>query len=416
MAGTSPGPPLPNLAGARWLADPALLKLVAVLRAAGEMRAVGGAVRDTLLGRPVRDADFATPILPDDVMGLARRAGLGVAPTGLQHGTVTVISGGRPFEITTLRRDVASDGRRAKVAFTADWREDAGRRDFTMNAIYAAIDGQLFDPVGGLADLRARRVRFIGRPESRIAEDYLRILRFFRIHAEIGSGAPDGEALAACRTHADGLAGLSGERVRHEVLRLLAAPGAVAAARAMAGSGVIAVLGLGPANLDRLARLTRIEAALGRAPDGLLRLAALAPLRADIARLADRLRLSNAERGRMAAWRTGEGLAPRLKAAERDRLHHRLGDGAFAEAAILAWAGTGADEADKAWRALARLPKRRPLPRFPVGGADLAALGYREGQAMGAALEHLKGVWVAEGFRPGRAALLALARRDLAAR
>ena len=221
-------PALPSFAGAPFLADPALRRVVAAITAdGGEVRLVGGFVRDAVLGEPMDgDLDLATPLLPEIVSDRARAAGLKVVPTGIDHGTVTVVADGRPFEVTTLRRDVATDGRRAEVAFGSDWLEDARRRDFTMNAMSLSPDGTLHDPVGGYADCLARRVRFIGVADERIREDYLRILRFFRFHARFGSGAPDGEGLHAVTRNLSGLQQLSAERIAQEMRKLVQAAGA----------------------------------------------------------------------------------------------------------------------------------------------------------------------------------------------
>ncbi len=232
---------LPSLADADWLTRPQTREVFAALTAEGaEARAVGGAVRNALMGIPVKDVDIATTALPGEVMRLADRAGLHAVPTGIEHGTVTVVAGKVPFEVTTLRRDIETFGRHAKVTFTTDWREDAMRRDFTMNALYADPDGTVHDPLGGYADLQARRVRFIGDAHQRIREDYLRILRFFRFGAQYGDArAPDAEGLAAAAAEKAGLSLLSGERIRSELMLLLAAPGAVPALRQMRDAGII---------------------------------------------------------------------------------------------------------------------------------------------------------------------------------
>ncbi len=212
-------------ADAAWLNSPALAKVFAAFaKSAAELRVVGGATRNALLGRPISDIDLATPALPEVVTEIATKAGLAVHPTGIEHGTVTVVADGVAFEVTTLRRDVETDGRRAVVAFTDDWREDAMRRDFTINAIYVAPDGTIYDPVGGLADLKDQRVRFIGDANDRIREDYLRILRFFRFTAQYGQGRPDPDGFAACTALKAGLTQLSSERVGAEIMKLLDAP------------------------------------------------------------------------------------------------------------------------------------------------------------------------------------------------
>ncbi len=297
MADPPPTRELPSLAGADWLVRPQTRAVFDALAAGGfAARAVGGAVRNALLGRPVVDIDIATPARPEQVMAAARAAGLAAVPTGLAHGTVTVIADHVAHEVTTLREDVETHGRHATVAFTDDWAADARRRDFTINALYCSADGEVFDPLGAEADLAARRVRFIGEARQRIREDYLRILRFFRLTAEYGEGPPDPDSLAACVAEREGLARLSAERVRQELLRLLAAPRGPELVRAMQDYGVLAYVLPAAPRPALLARLAAIEAALGLAGDAVLRLAALAvELPDDADRLRDRLRLSNEE-------------------------------------------------------------------------------------------------------------------------
>jgi poly(A) polymerase len=264
---------------APWLRAPHAAAVLDALQAAGgEGRFVGGCVRNALLGSPVDDLDMATALTPPEVIAALGRAGIRVVPTGVEHGTVTAVLDHRPIEVTTLRRDVETDGRRALVAFTTDWAEDAARRDFRLNALYADRTGQVFDPVGGgVEDARAGRIVFVGDPEVRIREDYLRILRFFRFRAWYGHGLPDAAALEACGRLAEGLRTLSAERVGKELLKLLAAPDPREAVELMVRSGVLQRL-LPPAlNLARLWGLVRLEGSLGARPDPLLRLAALLP-------------------------------------------------------------------------------------------------------------------------------------------
>ena len=287
----------PSLKDADWLKRPQTVRVFSALSKDGvTTRAVGGAVRNTLLGLPVTEIDLATTALPERVMALAKAAGLKAVPTGIEHGTVTVIVDGMPFEVTTLRRDVETYGRHATVAFTEDWEEDAKRRDFTLNALYADRDGTVFDPLGGYGDLVAGRVRFIGEAEDRIKEDYLRILRFFRFNAYYGKGPLDPEGLAACVKLRAGLDQLSAERVAGELRRILVAPQAVRAIEALFDYGLLTDLLASAPRMIRFTRLVAAEEALGLAPDPALRLAALAVFVAeDAERLAERLRLSNAE-------------------------------------------------------------------------------------------------------------------------
>ena len=332
-----------RLRSAPWLRTPAIRRVFDVLATTGAVsRAVGGAVRNTLLGQAISDVDIATAATPDQVRAAAARAGLDAIPTGLAHGTVTLVSDGVPFEVTTLRRDVATDGRHATVAFTDNWVADASRRDFTINALYCDADGTLFDPLGGAADLTPPRVRFIGDPHARIREDALRILRFFRFSAEYAQREPDGAlgfetiafdvvGLAACRARTGDLAGLSAERVRAELMKILVAPGAAGAIDAMPADGLLAaVLGTAPQG-DAFLRLTGLEAALKRPPDAVLRLAALAVRgRGDVTVLKRRLRLFTAEAARLAAA-CGPAMPDPSHKTLADgpaarRLQYRLGD------------------------------------------------------------------------------------------
>ncbi|HWA31138.1 MAG TPA: CCA tRNA nucleotidyltransferase, partial [Rhizomicrobium sp.] len=285
-----------------WMTAPETRAVMeALAKDGGSARFVGGVVRNALLGRAVGDIDIATPLTPDDVTKTLEAAGLKAVPTGIEHGTVTAVSNGRPYEVTTLRRDVSTDGRRAVVAFTKDWAEDAQRRDFTMNALYANADGEVFDTVGGVADLKAGKVRFVGDPATRIREDYLRILRLFRFHAWYGKGEIDKAALKAAAENRAGLAQLSGERIAKEMLKLLAAEDPVPVLRSMAASAILGEILPGELNIARLERLVAIDASNFFAPDPVLRLAALLPDRAAAANeLADRWKLSNADRDRLA--------------------------------------------------------------------------------------------------------------------
>ena len=264
-----------TLPDADWRRRPGLAALIAALGGPEEARLVGGAVRDGLMGLPVSDIDVATRLLPDDVMARLKAARIKAVPTGLAHGTVTAVTEGGPVEVTTLRRDVATDGRHAKVVFSNDWQEDASRRDFTMNALYAdPVSGEVFDWFGGLADLEARRVRFIGDPLTRIAEDHLRILRFFRFHARFGKGPADGPSLTACTTRANDLMALSRERIAAELLKLLAAPQPAPAVRLMIDHGIFAPVLPEIRDAEPLEQLIAREAAAKVAGDPLRRLAA----------------------------------------------------------------------------------------------------------------------------------------------
>ncbi len=389
----------PSLGNAPWLRASATRAVLDALAVAGHpVRVVGGAVRNALLGQPVADIDLATPALPADVIAAVERAGLAAVPTGMAHGTVTVIANRQPFEVTTLRRDVTTDGRRATVAFTGDWVEDARRRDFTINALYCDGDGRVYDPVGGLPDLAARRVRFIGVADERIAEDYLRILRFFRFHAAYASGAPDAVAMAACARGLGGVGQLSGERIRAELIKLLVAPGAVAAVGAMGDIGLLSVvLAAGP-RPGVLAAVVAAESDLGTPPDAMSRLSSLTVAVADdIPRLGQRLRLTTAER--QAMFVLDAALAARLALLDEAgarRLVYALGPEASRRRAVALLALCPGALAPA--RMLAATADHWHAPRLPVGGGDLIRRGLRPGPRIGAVLAELEAWWVANDF------------------
>ena len=351
-----------------WVSDPALLPVLAALPGA---RLVGGCVRDAIASRPVHDVDLATPEPPEAVMRALQAAGLKAVPTGLQHGTVTAVSGGRGFEVTTLRRDESTDGRHATVAWTEDWREDAARRDFTINAMSMRRDGAVWDYFGGVEDLRAGRVRFVGDAAARIAEDYLRVLRFFRFHARYGAGPPDAEALQALRDGVPGLARLSPERVWSELKRILATPDPRGAVTLMMELGVLPALLPPPLDPDRLDRLV----AAGAPPEPLLRLAALCPSAG--APLAEALRMATSERDRLLAL---HGPAPR-PGMDDDALRRLLADappGAVPGRAWLAQADVGGGGLGGCARAVGGAA----AAAVPAGGTGRAGAG-RAGRAGG---------------------------------
>ena len=370
-----------------WMTVPTTLKLMAAL---GEARFVGGAIRNTLLGAPVSDIDIATPLTPDKVGALLTAAGIAFVPTGIEHGTLTAIVEGKPFEVTTLRRDVTTDGRHAVVAFTEDWQLDAERRDFTMNALYAAADGEVFDYVGGIADLQAGRVHFVGDAVQRIREDYLRILRLFRFHAWYGKGAIDAGALRAVAAEKGGIARLSGERIAKEMLRLLEAENPGPVLRAMESSGILSEVLPGEANIARLESLAKIDAENGFPPDALLRLAALTSADA----IADRWKLSNDARARLAGI-AGATVAARLSDREAKKLIYRLGARPFKDRVMLAWAedANGAE-----WRALLELADEWPRPRFTLTGRDVMQAGVPEGPRVGQILGEIEEWWIEHDF------------------
>ncbi len=386
------------------LADGNVARVLAALDGAGEeTRIVGGAVRNALIGMPVADIDMATTAAPDIVVERARSAGLKVALTGYEHGTVTVIAGHRPFEVTSLREDVETDGRRAKVRFGRDFDADARRRDFTINSMSVTAGGVLHDPLDGQADLSARRVRFIGDARTRIAEDYLRILRFFRFHAAYGLGPLDAEGLAAAIDLREGLSRLSAERVRVEILKLLSAVRGPEVAREAADAGLLEFAIGGIAYSSRLEALARIETVEKREPDALLRLAAAGALTTeDGERLRDRLRLSNAEHKRLvAALRALETMrgasAPPQGVALATRVFE-FGVEATLDALILGQAESRAAADDAEWRGARDAARELGDLRLPVSGEDLKQRGLSEGRAIGDALKHLQARWIREGF------------------
>ncbi|MCC3244050.1 CCA tRNA nucleotidyltransferase [Methylocystis sp. WRRC1] len=387
----------------RLLDDPRLATLFAALaKTGGETRVVGGAVRDALFGLPPHEIDLATTALPEDVLAAARDAGLKGVPTGIEHGTVTIVVAGTPFEVTTLREDVETDGRFAKVRFGGDFDQDARRRDFTVNALSLTPDGELHDPTGGIADLEARRIRFIGDAATRIREDYLRVLRFFRFNASHGEGAFDREGLHESIIARENLARLSRERVRAELVKLLPARRAPEVMRAMSQAGVIEViLGMGyPARLERLAAF---EAAQGKKPDAVLRLAAFAVLTVeDAERLRDRLRLSNDEWSRLSsAARTLAALHGIERPPPVSHLREMLficGARAAADALALAFAESAAAPDDPQWLEAAKYLDETPAPAFPIRGADLIARGVAPGRELGAVLKSLQAQWIRAGF------------------
>ncbi|MCA8907045.1 MAG: CCA tRNA nucleotidyltransferase [Rhodospirillaceae bacterium] len=377
--------------------------LDALEAAEGEGRFVGGCVRDALLDRPLSDIDIATPLKPEAVAAALEAAGIKAIPTGLKHGTITAVADHNTFEITTLRLDVETDGRHATVAFTGDWRADAGRRDFTMNALLLDRHGAITDYFGGLADARAGRVRFIGDAAQRIAEDVLRILRFFRFHAHYGQGAPDAEGLAACARLADRIPSLSGERVREETLKLLAAPDPVAVWHAMVAAGVARqVIGRDGA-VERLAALVAMGVATGVTPAGdpVLRLASLLDDAGQAESVAERLRLSNRQGERLvAAVELRDLLEGAPVGAEFRRLLYHHGADAVADAAIAALA---ADPAAP-WAAWQEELGRWQPPKLPIGGRDVRELSGAEGPEVGRLLKAVEAWWIDGDFQADKEA------------
>lgn len=391
-----------KLEGAPWFTAGPLQRLLEVLDRDGEeARVVGGAVRNSLLGLPIAEIDVATTAVPEEVVRRVEGAGFKPVPTGIEHGTVTVVIDKHPFEVTTLRRDVETYGRHAKVAFGRDWRADAERRDFTINALSVARDGTVYDYVGGLDDLAARRVRFIGDPKKRIDEDYLRILRFFRFDAAYGTSEhPYAEGIAACIAGRDGLDQLSRERVRMEMMKLVVAPHAMPSLISMADAGLLLrVLG-GVSYFGAYENMSKVEAAMGLAADPVRRLGALAvAVPEDAERLWEKLRLSNNEHERLASigdgWRR---ISPAMGKQAARALLYRIGPERFTDRVLLAWSRSDAGANDRDWQALAGLPQRWTAPAFPIRAADLMARGLEKGPALGAAMRAAEEAWIAADF------------------
>lgn len=389
-----------------WMKDTATQLLLAALREAGiAARFVGGCVRDALLGLQIGDIDIATPARPQEVMAALAKARIKAVPTGIAHGTVTAVvnSPGPPrhFEITTLRRDVETYGRRAKVAFDADWVEDAGRRDFTINAIYLDPDGTIHDPVGGVADLQARRVRFVGDAAHRIAEDVLRLLRYYRFEARFGTGEGDVAARAACRRAVPRLPKLSAERVAQELLRLLSVADPVRALRMMQEDGVLTVFLPEATRLDRLEKLIRIE----HEPDPLRRLGALIDVdAAGVIALAERLRLSNPQRDRLAGLAPPWALDPGADERAQRRALYDLGGERYRDLVLLLAAEGSLPPARR--RKLLDLARNWSPPVFSLAGRDVTALGIPPGPRVGLLLDAVRRWWEEGDFTADREACL----------
>jgi poly(A) polymerase len=367
--------------------------------AQGQTRFVGGMVRDTLLEIAVSDVDLATRLQPQDVTERLKRAGIKAVPTGIAHGTVTAVLSSGPVEVTTLRRDVSTDGRRATVAFTDDWKEDAARRDFTINALSADPErGTIHDYFDGLSDLEARRVRFIGDPLTRIAEDHLRILRFFRFHARFGQGAPDAEALAACAARANDLMALSRERIADELTKLLAMPDPAPTVSLMVENGILRPVlpEIEEAGVERLRELVARERTSAVEPEPIRRLAALLPAEPELsASVAARLRLSKKAAKRLVS-------AADVSISEPKTLAYMIGTEEALDRLLLAGAGPAEVKPLIGWT----------KPRFPLTGGDLIDMGLKPGPQVARTLQAIEGQWVVEGF-PDEETARALARAEV---
>jgi len=401
-----------SLGALPWMTHPATRAVIAALEAAGGAgcaRFVGGCVRNAILKQPIGDIDLATTLTPDAVSKALTDEGLKAVPTGIDHGTITAIAQGKPFEITTLRRDVETDGRRAVVAYTIDWVEDAQRRDFRLNALYADPTGRLYDPTaGGLADAHAGRIVFVGDAETRIREDALRILRFFRFNAWYGRTEPDAAGLAACAKLRELIGNLSAERVSAELLKLLAAEDPRGVVRLMAQTGVLAVVLPEAQGLERFEKLVGIETEMLFSEDALLRLAALLPDDpAKAAALAERLRLSGAQRDRLVAALDPEPrLVSWMSPKETRRLVYRLGAETLCDRVTLAWAASERPAATTQFRALLPTARSWTPPRFPLTGDEVMAAGVAKGPLVGEVLREVEAWWVESDFPNDKLALI----------
>lgn len=388
--------PKPSIAGQAWLASP---DVRTVMDALGTARLVGGCVRNSLLGLQVDDIDIATPLTPDAVAKAVSARGMKAIDTGAEHGTLTVILNSRPYEVTTLRRDVSTDGRRATVAFTTAWDEDAARRDFTINALYADIEGQIFDYHHGLADLQAGLVRFIGDADMRIAEDHLRILRLFRIHAWYGRGELDAVALRASRDGRSKIQALSGERIQKEMLKLLRAQRPVHSVRSMRDIRVLDEVVPGDIDIEMLSRLCEIDIANKLRPDPILRLGAILSGDEVARQVASRWRLSNDDRAELIGlFKPDRRLAVLPDTRTLRRLLYRHGQVPICRQVLVAWARSGAPHDDPAWRGVHRQALAWVRPKLGVDGADVQRAGVPEGPRVGQVLEAVESWWVDADF------------------
>jgi len=393
-----------------WMTAPETKAVLDALTAEGAtVRFVGGCVRDALLERDVKDVDIATSDAPERTISLLEAAGVKAIPTGIDHGTITAVTDSRHFEITTLRRDVETDGRWAVVEYTDDWEADAARRDFTINALYADPDGTVYDPAEGLSDLKAGRLRFVGEPAQRIEEDALRILRFFRFFAYYGRSQPDTASLTACEAMADQVESLSAERVAHEILRLLAAPDPLGALSMMGAAGVLQRVLPEATRLEPLQMLREIESSADLAPDALLRMAAMVSddekaAKAAAMSIADRLRLSNVDRRRLDRLLAPPVMVtPEMSTQDMHVALYGLGRTAFADLVWLTWSRLGVAVS---FMAHIEMAATWDIPRFPLGGDDVKDLGVSQGPEIGDLLQEVEAWWIAGDFSADRRACL----------
>lgn len=395
----------PSSTRPEWLNAPAVERLIRALTANGnDVRFVGGCVRDSLLGATVHDIDIATDAVPQRIIELLTAARIKAIPTGIEHGTVTAVIGEQSFEITTLRRDIATDGRHATVAFGTDWRVDAARRDLTINAMSMTPDGDLRDPFNGADDLAAGCVQFVGDADQRVQEDYLRILRWFRFYAHFGNPPANAEALAACTRFADRVTTVSRERIHHEFFRLLAAPDPLESIRLMVECGVIQVILETPINLAAIGHLLKVEHELDQAFDPVVRLASLLHGTSEIGGLAARLRLSNTEQKRLDG---AAAAAPVLIAGasphDRRVMFYRYPSELIRDRILMQWI---ADPDQTDWRVWWDSCHSFQRPVFPISGKDVVAVGLGEGPQVGVLLQKVESWWEDQDFAPDRDACL----------
>ncbi len=411
--------PVGKLPAEPWITAPETRAVIDALMAKGsEVRFVGGCVRDAMAKKPIKDIDLGTPDPPETVIELLKSAGIKAIPTGIEHGTITAIIGKEKFEITTLRRDIDTDGRRATVAYTYDWVEDSNRRDFTINALSATPDGDVYDPHDGLSDLAHGRIRFVGLAQDRIEEDVLRLLRFFRFYGSFGRPPPDKDAMAACRRHAGLLPTLSGERVRDEVTKIMLTPDPADVCVLMRGIGIFEHILPGAGDVGRLRSLSWLET---RAivmdavfPDALRRLAALLDTDADGAKaVGEQLRLSNKDKERLSMLCAPKlDVSPDMDVVSRRRSLHKIGPERMRDLALLAWAGELSltprlpHERTEGWIELLEQCHGWQGVTFPVQGQDAINLGLAEGPRVGELMAALEGWWQEGNYQADRDACL----------
>ena len=385
-----------------WLKSEAVQAILSVLPE-GSTRFVGGCVRNALMGEPIGDIDMATQLKPEEVQAIMEAAGIRTVPTGIAHGTLTVVIDHHPYEITTLRKDVETDGRRAVIAYTDDWAEDAQRRDFTVNALYADGAGEVFDPTGeGIADLSVRKFRFVGDADMRVCEDYLRILRYFRFLAQYcGDGKIDAEALRACRENRAGLKSLSAERVWSELKKILSAADPVRAVRIMQTNEVLETVLPEASNSEGLGLMVELEQSEDMAPNYMCRLMAMSARdELGMTRLSKRLKMSRSERERLMGWSGSmAALSTDMDEPSIRKAVYEDGKASISDRAVVRAAGSSDPVLKSRWMNIAEYARNWDVPHFPVRGRDLRRAGISEGPQMGKTLKALEALWVRSDFQ-----------------